>query len=245
MARQTRCTSLGTDNFEAAQLGLAARIVERREPKHEEPADVALEDVLVRYYQRHATHIRSRDTTRNALAKWSDFFPNAKVSEVNLDAQASFVRWTRIDKGYSDGYIQRIVTAGKVALIRAYKNGEITTVPHINMVTLTAHRERLLSMDETAALFNAIDAEHVFMYCMLAFNTVSRPEAILELQRFQVDFDNRVVNLNQPGRATKKHRPVVPITDTLLPWLRGGECANYVHWRGRPIKSMKTDFTHL
>ena len=42
------------------------------------------------------------------------------------------------------------------------------------------------------------------MYCMLAFNTLARPEALLELQRFQVDFDNRVIDLKYHPAGTKR-----------------------------------------
>ncbi len=49
-----------------------------------------------------------------------------------------------------------------------------------------ARRERRLSLDEAAALIDAIESDHLLMYCLIAFNTLARPEAILELKVFQM-----------------------------------------------------------
>ena len=82
---------------------------------------------------------------------------------------------------------------------------------------------------------------------MIAFNTLARPEAILELRRFQVDIANRLIRFNPPGRKqTKKIRPTLPVTSTLLPWLeQAGDCEYFVNWQGRPLQSMKTSFRKL
>ncbi len=206
---------------------------------------MALETVLVRYYENHARFLRSAETARNALRLWSDHFPEAMVSELNLDTQDRFIRALR-KRGCSDAYIQRVVTTGKAALNRAYKNNEISTVPHIRNIRSGHRRERVLSLEEVAAIFNVIDSDHLFMYCMLAFNTLARPEAILELRRFQVDTDDRRIRLNPPGRQqTKKYRPIVPITNTLLPWLKRGRCEYFVHWHGKPVSSIKTGWRKL
>ena len=39
---------------------------------------------------------------------------------------------------------------------------------------------------------------------------------------------------------TKKRRPVVPITDTLLPALQNPTGEHLVNWHGRPIKKVRT-----
>ena len=81
------------------------------------------------------------------------------------------------------------------------------------------------------------------MYCLIAFNTLARPEAILELKVFQIDFENRLIQLNPPGRRqTKKYRPVVPATATLLPWLRTVKNGNIVSYFGREVSSIKTAY---
>jgi integrase len=58
-----------------------------------------------------------------------------------------------------------------------------------------------------------------------------------------VDLDNRLLHLNPAGRRqTKKYRPIVPITDVLLPFLVGVRADRIVNWHGKPIKSVKKGF---
>ena len=55
---------------------------------------------------------------------------------------------------------------------------------------------------------------------MISLNTLARPDAVLDLGPAQVDIKRRLIKLNPDGRKqTKKYRPVVPISETLLPWL--------------------------
>ncbi|MBS0556757.1 MAG: tyrosine-type recombinase/integrase [Proteobacteria bacterium] len=70
---------------------------------------------------------------------------------------------------------------------------------------------------------------------------MSRPEAILDLKREMVDFDRRLFDTNPKARIqTKKHRPVVPVVDELLPWLEYAPNGYLVRWRNQPIQSFKT-----
>lgn len=257
-ARQTRRASLGTADFEQAQLELARWIVENERPKDQRPSEVPLAAVLTRYYQGHAQHIRSAEAARFALKKWSDHFGEATVSEITEDAQRAFVRALR-ESGCSAGYIGRILNVGKAAVNRAYKRGEIRSVPFIITGSKGRERQRLLTLQESAALFNAAEEDHTLMYLMLAFCTLQRPEAILQLTRFQVDLDHRLIHFNPPGREqTKKRRPSVPISNSLFPWLQNhpyeymrtkGETVvkrikteHPVSWRGKPVKSIRKAF---
>jgi integrase len=240
--RQTKRASIGTADFQQAQISLAKWVVVNDQPKKVQASDVQLDSVIVRYYENHAKHLRSGEASRYALKKWSDHFGEAMVSEVTLTAQEAFVRKLK-DQGCSDGYIGRILNVGKAALNRAYKNGEIESIPFVMTGSKGRERQRLLSLDETAALFDAAREEHTLVYLMLAFNTLARPEAILELKRFQIDFDNRLIHLNPPGRIqNKKRRPTVPISNSLMPWLQGIQNESIVSWRGKPIKSIKKAF---
>ena len=146
-------------------------------------------------------------------------------------------------QGLSDGYIGRILRVGKAAMNRAYKFGEIASVPYIPAGSTGGVRERVLTLDESAALFNAVESDHVLMYLLIAFNTLARPEAILELKKFQVNFNDRIIQMNPPGRQqTKKLRPTLPITDTLFPWLRKAKTDVLVNWKGKSIKSIRRAF---
>jgi len=68
----------------------------------------------------------------------------------------------------------------------------------------------------------------------------------MELTRFQLDFDNRLVRLNPEGRKqTKKYRPTVPMTDTILPWLRQVKTNYIVTYHGDRTHSVKKTFQRL
>uniref|UniRef100_UPI0035A8F2B6 site-specific integrase n=1 Tax=Mesorhizobium sp. LHD-90 TaxID=3071414 RepID=UPI0035A8F2B6 len=87
---------------------------------------------------------------------------------------------------------------------------------------------------------------HLHIFSMIALNTLARPDAVLDLSPAQVDLDERRIDLNPRGRKrTKKQRPVVPITDTLLPYLQAREVVRFVTWHGEPIASVKKGFATL
>ena len=240
--RQTKRASLGSDDFQQAQLNLAEWIVNNQVLRKEDPQEMPIETVLVRYYKNHAKNIRSAESSRYALAKWSSYFAEQVVSEITPETVDGFIESLR-DQGCSEGYIGRILGVGKAALNRAYKLNEIATVPYVKAGSKGRVRERILTLQESADLFNAVESEHMLMYLMIAFNTMARPEAILQLKRFQIDTENRLIALNPPGREqTKKRRPTLPITDTLFPWLAKAKTDSLVCWNGKPIKSVRKGF---
>ena len=237
-SRQTKRASLGTSDFQEAQALLIQWVAAHAERRNERAEDVALEEIFIAYYQNHARHLTSADQARHALAKWTDFFAGASVTDVTPRKQEVFVQWMR-DAGCSDGYIARILAIGRAALNRAYKPQEIQYVPFIMSVPGGEPRERRLRLVEAAALFDATDLEHLLIYLMVAFNTLARPKAILELKRFQVNLEDRLIEFNPPGRRqTKKYRPAIPITRTLYPWLERLSTANVVSYskEDRPAK---------
>ena len=107
-----------------------------------------------------------------------------------------------------------------------------------------AMRFRVLSPEEIARMLSAAaTVPHLMRFCMIALNTLARPDAIFDLRPSQVDLTDRIMHLNPSGRIqTKKYRPVVPISDTLLPWLKDCEGPTYVSYFGKPIRSIKKSF---
>jgi integrase len=219
------------------------------------PDEVALETVLVRYYNNQARTLRSADQARYALDKWSDFFAGALVSEVTPARVRDFVAELRRQK-LSNGYIRRILANGSAALNRAHREGEITAAPRIDLSLAPEGepRERLATIDEMSALFAAVRHDHERVYLMLAIGTAARPESILQLTGFQVDCENRLIRLNPPGRAqNKKRRPTVPMCETLAGQLYGlpaGPVVRYVTtskagMKSRALGSIRTTFRRL
>lgn len=207
--------------------------------------DAALEMVLVRYYQQAGRELKSVDTTRISLRYWSDHFAGKLVSEVTLDEQADFIKAMRAS-GKSDGYIRRIMGVGKRALTWAYERGEIAAVPFVELPEDGEPRDRVLSLAESAALWEAAHLPHERMYLALAYGTLARPEAVLALRREFVDFDRWLLTQNPPGRKqTRKYRPVVPVAGFLRPWLTEAATGPLVAWKGRQIKSFKTAWRRM
>jgi len=240
--RQTRRASLGTDDFRQAELKLAEWVTKNQHLSDERPEDMPLETTLVRYFEKQAKGSASETQVKISLRFWSEHFAGKVISEVTPERLEGFIEWLQ-QKGHSNGYINRTLAAGRAALNRAVRRQEVRTAPFVPALEPGEPRDIRLNMDEAAALFDACEEPHILIFLMLAFNTLSRPVALLELQKSQVNFADRLIELNPSVRKqTKKYRPTVPITDALLPWLESaGEGPLVTYW-GRPIKSVRRGF---
>lgn len=183
-------------------------------------------------------------TTPSTCRAPRPLLPGVTVAELTPERQEQFVETLR-DRGLSEAYISRILSPGRAALTRAYKRGELRSAPFIMDVKRPPAQERyILSQDEARALVEASDG-HLTTFLMLAFGTLARPGAILELTCFGVDLDRRRIDFNPPGRVqTKKRRPVVPIGEQLHRYLTGieREAGQVVSYAGRKVESIKTGF---
>lgn len=246
--RQTRRASLGAGDVQAAKVKLWEWFSRHGKVSKQDAQETPMETVLVRYYQQHACKLASEEMARIGMAYWSDFFPGAMVSEITADKQREFIAWLKDRRAppLSDGYIKRILNVGKAALMRAYREGEITSAPFILPGSDSVTLDMELSLDQSRALWACARLPHERMYLALAYGTLARPETILGVKRSFVNFDRRLLDLNPPGRRqTKKYRPVVPVCDWLLPWLERAPEGPLVQWRGRHIASFKTAWRSL
>jgi integrase len=245
--RQTRRASLCTADFQVAKFQLAEHVTKHGALDNADPAGVPLEAILIRYWKEHGSDIPSAEQARHALAKWSDHFSGATVSELTPQRQEMFIAALRT-KGYQPSYISRILSVGRAALKRAWKRGELTSVPFIADVKRDleheAERFRELDVEEVVRLLAAAArVPHLLTFCMISLNTLARPDAVLDLGPAQVDLKRRLIKLNPDGRKqTKKYRPVVPISETLLPWLQQSDGSHYVLHNGKPVASIKKSF---
>ena len=107
-----------------------------------------------------------------------------------------------------------------------------------------APERHILTPDEAHALLSVSDG-HLTTFLWLAFGTLARPGAILELTWFGIDLDRRRIDFHPPGRLqTNKRRPVAPICDNLHQYLAGieRESGHVVSYAGRRLDSIKTAF---
>lgn len=243
--RQTKRASLGTADLQEGKLKLFEWFAKYGRTGQLEAQAALLSMVLIRYWQQHGESLASAEMTKIALGYWSDFFKEATVAEVTPSRQREFIAWLR-EGGRSDGYIKRILTVGKSALNRAYKEGEITTVPYIIPGSDGPAKDRVLTQAESAALWLAAEQPHERVMLALLYGTLARPEAALELRREYVDFDRWLLAQNPPGRKqTRKYRPTVPVALSLRPMLEQAPEGPLVQWRGKGIDSFKTAFRRM
>jgi integrase len=220
-------------------------------PKHYDAADMPLGTVLTRYYEQYARNIASEEAQRHALVHWLDFWGPATIADLTIERQEEFVAWLKAggskqERPFRNSYVSRVLSVGRAAIRRAWKRGEITSVPFIIDEPDRSDRKKPYRLDRSEMrrfLMTVQEWPHLFTLSMIMLNTLARPEAALALSPAQVQLDDRLVYLNPNGRKqTKKHRPTVPLTETLLPFLRAADVPAFVLWNGKPIKSVKKTF---
>jgi len=248
--RQTRRQTTGTDDFAEAERQLAERFTLAETLDQERPADVPVTTILDRYWHEHASKLPSRgsrQTSRTAIDLLRDLVGPATVADFGRKEQERIVSVLR-ERGHSDGYIRRTFDTVRAALRRAFANEEIASVPPFIKIPKSEPRDRVLSIDEAAALFNAAKQESQFRYLLLAFGTAARPAAILELTRVQCDIRGRRIRLNPHGRKqNKKRRPTIPMAETLARWLKGWSDDYIVNHHGQSYsrEGWKSTFKRL
>lgn len=166
------------------------------------------------------------------------------VGELTLGAQHDAVRAMQA-AGYSTGTIKRAFGAAKAAVNWAWNNQEIDRpVPFLKLPEGPG-RERVLSIDELAQLWSTDMPDHVRVYVAILIGAAARPEAALQLSRFQCDLDRGTINLNAPGRVqTKKRRPSLPMADWLRPWIEAAQ-GHLVQYQGKPVKKIAGAFQSM
>lgn len=247
-SRQTCRVSLGTADFQEASLALANWVVlNDKDDNSTRPDQVLIENVLLTYWLEHAQTLPSASTAWNGLAYWQEFWHGLRVSAITPKEQRRFRKWLS-DKNIGDGGIDRILCDGRAALNRAVKWQELREAPHtFGIQTAEDKRSRepkgrpIVPM-ELARLFDAAKSRHALTYLVIASNTLARPGAVFDLRGQQFDEPHQRLDLNPPGRRqNKKFRPILPVTPTLLPWLKTvtEPSQRYVAYGRAPIKSIK------
>ena len=244
--RQTCRASLGTDDFEEAQLELAKWIMLNGRRAQQEASKTPVADVFVRYQQQHARFTRGADVQKRNLVLILERLPaGIAVAELTLEQQQQVVNRMRAE-GFAAGTIKRSWGIAKAAIGWAWRNGELDRpVPFLRLPEGRG-RERVLQVEELARLWDCDMPDHIRMFLSLLIGTAGRPEALLQLTRFQCDLRAGTINLNQVGREeTKKRRPIIPMANWLRPWIEGAPNGPLVAYYGRPIEKVAKAFRTL
>ena len=239
-AQRTRRVSLGTDDFEQARQRLLERYLEQHRPQNAPAEAVALADILLDYYKSHGSQARSAGSVRTSCGYWVDFFGEASVAEATKPPRLEAFIAHLTGQEFATAHIQRILGVGKAALQRAWRRGEIAGAPYIPSVKV-AYGEPLGRPFKIAELARLLceAPDHLRLMLMILIGTACRPEAALELTGAQLDFEDRLIDLNPRGRAqTKKFRPVVKMPDALASVLANAPSGRLVTFQGRPVKKI-------
>ena len=242
VGRSTGCSSLDDAKRRARDL-----ILELAEIKDAEPAETPLMAILDRYYLQRGTKLESKSTAKRVRELWREHWGEAAtVADLSVQRQEAFIAWLR-SKGYSDGYVRRVVGYGRTATNWAWKRGEVRQVPFIELPQGGEAFPHKATRAQLVALLNAPLPAHVWTYVLIRLNTGCRGDAALDLQPFQIDWEDHSIRLNPAGRRqTKKRRPVVPLTRTLerhLKTLSG--VTYYAGWNGEQTDSIKTTWRKI
>ena len=251
-ARQTRRISLSTSDFDEAKQALTDWFVLYHTKTEETPEETTLAEIFARYYEQYGSKLRSHDNVQRYLRYWLDFHKTATVKEAcALHRQEAFRNYLENDLGLGKNSIRQILTIGKAALNWAWKRGEISSVPYIELVKVPTPppKGRPLEVEEVATLIDSADY-HLKAFILMMLSATARNRAILDLTFDQIDFRNDLIDLNPRGREqTLKFRPKVKIPETLKPWLTLqkdiSQTGHVIEFKGAPVKSIRTAWRTL
>ncbi len=236
--RQTRRQSLGVEDFDRAHELLAQWVTFNVLMHRAEPQRVKLADVFTRYYQEHAVEKASAVSIRRHLFLALELVDGDPfVSDFGTLPQERLIAALR-KRDYAPGAVKRIMTSVKAAVLWAWKREIITSHPPFVSVEDGEPRERVLSIAEMAALWDAAEQSHLQAFIMGLICTMARPSAVLDLTVFQCDLDRGIIDMNPPGKErTKKRRPVVPMASALRPWIQAAD-GHLVTYRGKSVEKL-------
>lgn len=243
----TRRRSLTAGSRDEAEQALV-RFADARATLSLEPAEqITVSTLATRYLEGHAKHLASAEAAAHHHRHIVAGLGRKTLAELRIGTQERFIADLR-ERGLSDGYISRILSDLRAAVMRAWKRQEIDRPIHIMDVPRGPGRDRVLELDELARLWAcaATEPHYVSMFLLLAIGTAARPGTVLDLTREMTNLDRGYIDLNPPGRArTAKGRPIVPLAPALRPWIAGIQSGHLVQLDGRPLADIKSAWRRL
>lgn len=183
---------------------------------------------------------RMRDAWRAMGARFGELAPLDLMDGSEARAYVLARRGAHI----GDGTIHTELGYLRAALHLAKRRGTITVEPMLDLPPKPRPRTRHLTAEQANALLAGAIMPHVKLFILLALYTAGRPSAILDLTWDRVDFDRRVIHLDNPARdKTPKGRATVPMAEALIGPLadaKNGALSRFViEWAGGHVASVK------
>lgn len=181
----------------------------------------------LRRYQSDHVDVKVSDWRRvgGIIRHLEEFFGPRSLKDIGIPESRSYVKWRTIE-GAKPGTIRRelgtLVAAANHA--RKWKLISADDLPVVELPAAPPGKERWLTKDELNQLLEYAKIKTRWrLYCFIhiAYVTAARATNICGLEWSQVDLKNNRIYLAKPEHfATKKRRPVVPITPTLVKVLK-------------------------
>lgn len=219
--------------LEAAQQVLAGWLIESRAaPTAADRMTIA--EVLNAYQTEHieSSRVAMAESVTGRLDRLREGIGHlvvAGLTQTEMDAYEARRRAGEVGRAtQSTGTLRLEYAYLNAALRHAVKRKRLPqgVAPVLSLPPESPRRERWLAPEECARLVAAARGKpgerlpRIYRFVMLALHTASRRQALEGLRWFQVDFANRLIHLNPPGRRqTSKRRPSVAINEPLLEML--------------------------
>jgi hypothetical protein len=243
-ARTTRRRSLETADFEAAKIALAALVAAAPAASGQAPApdQVLSLAILKAYMDGHGATIASEEVAQRAVTLFADYL----ASILRLDASVAFwtpaqqlecARWLR-QSFRPDG----LGGESECALIMSAPRITMTETEVMKALALPRRQLRKKpTMDEMAAVLERMaHTEHLFRFALMSLATWARPQAVIDFDPVQVDWEDGAVDLAPVGWVpTNKRRPRQPLTLCLAGWLQAWGEAPLLTYHGERVESVK------
>lgn len=233
--RRSKRVSTRTSNLAAAKAFLGQwLLMEREQPAA--GAEFTVADLWAVYYKKHVEkHVVSVDTADFSWKNLEPHFGRLTLPQIDQDCVEAYEKKRtsgKIGRPSSSGTIRRELITLRACLnwcaAPKRKMVDPKTLPAFDLPADSAPRDRWLKLEEIQSLLAAAKElrrgarmSRVERFLWLALETAARKEAILELTWDRVDFEQRVIHYDVPGRRrTKKRRASPAISDALLPVLK-------------------------
>lgn len=239
---RTERKSTRTNEEGAAKAWLSKWLIESGRAGSQDTTEFAIVTACQAYWDGHASKLPSAQSADIAITLVHDFFGTDPISALTIPRQEAFVAWLR-EKGHSSSYISRTLSVLRAALNWCQRRQLVALVPKVIDVPRDDVERFRLSVDQMRG-FLAETAKprrkHLHRWALLSIWTTARPETVFDLGPWAMDFENRLIRLNPPGRQqTKKYRPIVPMCDTAARYMKEWDGNTYVTWGGESVGSLK------
>jgi integrase len=238
-----RRTSLRTKNREAAERELRSFAIQYEIANR--PQTITVEFVWNGY----------RETLKGRPAFQTMGFESRAVlpffghmaAEGIVEADCTGYRDIREMAGRKPGTIWTELGRLRSSLRWAERKNLIAKAPYISRPAMSPPRDLRLTREQSGRFLSSCITPHIRLFTILAMTTGARTGALMSLTWSQVNFERRIIDLNnfreETSRGPQKGRAVVPINRTLMAALqeaqRGALTDFVVEWNGRPVKSVK------